>query len=380
MKNINYIIWLSMVFGNSTETVWKILKSYNSADKAYYEIVSGICPIKFTYNQNKNIKNISLDNANDIIIYCDKNKIKITCYLFSDYPKQFINLRYPPVVLYYRGDISCVNGKNITCVGTRQPSRYTIDVISAICTQLVENNFIIVSGFARGADITSHLIAVKMNRPTICVLGCGIDIDYPSGHAIYKEKIIESGGVLITEYSPLERFGRGNFHKRNILLASLSRATIVFEAKKTSGSLITANEAYNMGKKVLCIPPADILDERYAGNINILRSFAIPLYSMEDVFKVYNENNKINNTYIKNIPKAVSEIIQPEKPLNKAVPEHSFTPVQQKILDLLNNCTLHMDVIINKIDIDVAQLCLEIMELQQMGVIEEVAGNRFRKC
>ena len=135
-----------------------------------------------------------------------------------------------------------------------------------------------------------------------------------------------------------------------------------------------------MGKKVLCIPPADIFDERYTGNINILRNFAIPLYGMEDVFKVYNENNKINNTYIKNIPKAVSEIIQPEKPLNKAVPEHSFTPVQQKILDLLNNCTLHMDVIINKIDIDVAQLCLEIMELQQMGVIEEVAGNRFRKC
>lgn len=374
MGNIKYLIWLSIVFGNSSKAVWKIIELYNSPVDAYYEIVSGKCKIRFTDGQNKRISEVSIEKVLEIISYCLENNINVICYSSSSYPKYFRELSCKPVVLYYKGNISCVNGKNITCVGTRNPCQYTVKAISTICNELVNNDFTIVSGFAKGADILSHLVAIDSQKPTVCILGCGIDVNYPSGHEKYKENVIKNGGVLISEYPPLERCRKGYFHKRNILLAALSKVTIVFEAKKESGSLITAKEAHNQGKKVLCIPPADIFDERYAGNINILRSIAEPLYGVEDIFKIY------GGKYITNIINLPEECRETEKTLNQKNNKCSFTPVQQKILELLNNCTLHMDVIIHKLDMDIAELSMEIMELQQMGIIEEVAGNRFRKC
>lgn len=395
MENIKYLIWLTMVFGSTSETIWKIIKSYKSSHDAYCELMSGSCVVSPNDRQLQKVNETSLEQAEKVISYCLENGIGITGYYSSDYPAQFRNIRRPPAVLYYMGNISCLSqGKNITCVGTRCPSEYTVSTISKICTELVINGFTIVSGFAVGADIESHLTAVRLNRPTVCVLGCGIAIDYPVQNHGYREEIIKNGGVLISEFLPETKAFRGSFQKRNILLASLSKATIVFEASEKSGSLSTADEAYKQNKKLLCIPPSDISDKRYAGNIKILRTTATPLYSVEDVFSIYGIENAVRSNSASDckdvmaektekIAKSKPKDIKTEKSVtetpDKQTTEYSLTPVQIKILDLIGNCTLHIDVIIQKMDMDISDLITELMELQIMGIIEETAGSRFRK-
>ncbi len=398
MENEKYLIWFNMIFSNNYETIWKIIRSYYTLYDAYCAVVSGTCKTKLTDNQLQKLKEDSLEQAEKVVSYCSENDINIVCYDSDDYPEQLRNIQYPPIVLYYKGDISCIShGRNITCVGTRNPSEYTVATITRICTELVRNGFTIISGFAEGADVTSNLSAVSLNRPTACVLGCGVDFDYPKPNYRYREDIIKNGGVFISEYAPLDSALLYRFPKRNVILASLSYATIVFEAGKKSGSLSTAREAVKQGKKLLCVPPADIFDERYSGNIDILRTDAQPLYTAEDVFRIYGikdyvctesasdstksakvKTRKTNNT------KKDTKKKKPEKsvvePLRPEVPKRPLTPAQLKILDLLENDTLHLDVIVSKLDMEISQAMVEIFDLQMMNVIEEVSGSRFRKC
>lgn len=398
MENQKYLIWFNMVFNNNYQTIWKIIRSYYTLHDAYCAVVSGTCKTELTDRQRENLKEDSLERAEKVVSYCSGNDINIVCYDSDDYPEQLRNIQYPPIVLYCKGDISCVShGKNITCVGTRNPSEYTVATITRICTELVKVGFTIISGFAQGSDITSHLSAVNLNRPTACILGCGIAVDYPKPNYHYREDIIKNGGVFISEYAPFDSALPYRFPKRNVILASLSYATIVFEASEKSGSLSTAREAVRQGRKLLCIPPADIFNKRYFGNIEILRNGAEPLYTAEDVFRIYGIKNyictdsasdstnsakvktrKTNNTK-KDTKKKKSEKSAVE-PLRHEVPERPLTPVQLKILDLLENDTLYLDVIVSKLDMDISQAMVEIFDLQMMGVIEEVSGSRFRKC
>ncbi|MDE6500697.1 MAG: DNA-processing protein DprA [Ruminococcus sp.] len=398
MENIKYLIWLNMALSNDYKSIWQTIKSHDKLENAYFSIISGKYKIKLTDRQLKKINETSLEKAEEVVAYCAEKGVNIIRYGSENYPEKLINIEYPPLVLYCKGNISCLSDeKNITCVGTRKPSKYTVSVISRLCMQLAENGFTIVSGFAEGSDINANLSAINMKRPTVCVLGCGIDVNYPKSNYPYREKIIENGGLFVSEYTPLEKSHPFKFPKRNRILVALSDTTLVFEASGKSGSLSIAEEAVRQNKKLLCLPPADIFDSRYAGNIRLLRDNAKPLYSIEDIFRIYNMKDVISTETIKDcteIP-AVRNLktVKNEKDTiknkseesvvkmpDRKISEHSFTPVQQKILDLLDNCTLHIDVIISKFDMDISEIMLEIMELQFMGVIEETAGSIFRKC
>lgn len=307
------------------------------------------------------------------------------------------------MVLYYRGNLSCISsGRNITCVGTRTPGEYTVRTITEICTELVVNGFTIVSGFAEGTDITAHLSAVNQKRPTVCVLGCGVDYNYPKPNYRYREEVIKTGGVILSEYAPTE--GAINFHfpKRNVILAGLSDVTLVFEAGDGSGSLITAGEALKQNKRLLCLPPADISDKDYAGNIKLLREGAEAFYGTEEVYRIYGVKKHVSvmkkdsavevpevKKTKRTLKKKVTKKATPETPaVQERVPEKTspaemlneqpLSPVKRQILEMLRGCTLHMDVITYKLGIEMSDASLAISELQIAGLIEELAGNRFR--
>ena len=374
MKEIKYLIWLALIFGSASRAVWEVIETYDTVFHAYAEITGGSCTIPMTSNQKRNIEKISLEKAEEIISYCAENDINITDYNQPDYPEELKDISCPPPVLYYKGDISCIrNGKNVTCVGTRTPSSYTQKIISEICTELALNNFTIVSGFAVGCDITAHMSAVNNSGKTACILGCGLDINYPSQNQQYRKSIIKNGGVFISEFPPETPAFARNFPQRNRILSALSRVTIVFEASEKSGSLNTASLVCGQHKKLFCIPPADISDSRYSGNINLLRTYAEPLYSVDDILDIYG--------FTENKPEIRYKPEKTEHHINK-MPEKTeteFTPVQQKILSVFNDEPLHIDILIDKLDMDISEIVSEIMELQIDGVIEEITGNRYRK-
>ncbi|MCM1507030.1 MAG: DNA-processing protein DprA [Ruminococcus flavefaciens] len=400
MKEIKYLVWLAMVFGSTSEKVWEILKEYSTAYEAYSELSSGACSIRLTESQKKNVQKITLEKAEETIMNCVEKGINILGFNSPAYPERLRRIKCPPPVIYYMGNISCISQENnISCVGTRDASRYTLNTVSRICTELAMNGFTIVSGFAVGCDITSHLSAVGASRPTVCVLGCGIDINYPPQNKQYRNDILRTGGVFISEFPPNTPAYASNFPQRNRIIAGLSRATIVFEAGARSGSLSTANLVRSQKGELFCLPPTDLFDSRYSGNIKLLRSTAKPLYSVQDIFDFYGTEKVSCFSENKTPPdikkKIKSTAVKPEEhrkssPEEKAVsdvnekPEKHeiiFTPVQQKILEMLDIGAVHVDVIIQKFDdMDISEIITEIMELQIAGIIEEIAGSRYRKC
>lgn len=399
MKDIKYFIWFTIIFGVASQTAWKFIKSYDTVYDAYYELAYGSGKVNLTGKQLERLNETPLEKAENIITYCNENDINIIGCDSENYPEQFRNLKCPPFVLFYKGDISCISRRNnITCVGTRKPSEYTLKAISEICSELVLNDFTIISGFAVGSDVTAHISAINAGCPTVCILGGGVDVSYPKENDCYREEIIKNGGVIISEFLPKTPSHRFNFPKRNRLLAALSSVIVVFEAAEKSGSLDTADKAYEQGKTIMCLPPSDILDSRYAGNIGLLRTYAKPLYSIQDIFDAYDVERKVsvNTEEIPDIPenhhKKEKKSEQPEKTEQsekseqleetavKVLPDFSFTPVQKQIIDILENGESHIDVIIEKINMDISEVSVEMLELQLAGLIEELPGSRFAKC
>ncbi|MDE6035366.1 MAG: DNA-processing protein DprA [Ruminococcus sp.] len=381
MKELKYLVWLSLVFGSSSGTVWQIINSYDTAYQAYTELISGLYPVELNENQKNNINKVSPDKAGEIISYCQGNDISIVPYTSAEYPESLLKIYNPPPVLYVRGDVSCLSGdRNITCIGTRRPGEYTKKVISVICSGLVENNFTIISGFAVGCDINAHLSAVRSGGKTICILGCGVDVNYPAPNYRYRREIIGNGGAFVSEFPPDTSPYAKNFPQRNRILSALSRATIVFEAGMKSGSLSTAGLVRGQNRKLFCIPPADITDSRYAGNIYLLRNDALPVYSVNDVLRFYGQTGNVILPTPETKPATKPEIKSENHEKINNTPLLQLTPVQQKILSVFDGKdTVHMDNIIDSLDMDISEIITEIMELIISGIIEEINGNRFRK-
>lgn len=192
--------------------------------------------------------------------------------LDENYPSALRYLEEPPFVLFYYGDLHLANAASIAMIGMRSPSPYGIHMASEIAGFLKEN-FVIVSGLALGIDSISHQNAKK----TIAVLGCGIDYCYPKSHqALYNH--IKNTGLLLSEYpndTPPKRY---YFPFRNRIIAALSKAVVVVEAKKKSGTMITVGYALALGIPVLCVPTcigmADGCNQLISEGARIICSFS----------------------------------------------------------------------------------------------------------
>jgi DNA processing protein len=133
-----------------------------------------------------------------------------------------------------------------------------------------------------GTDITAHLAAIRAGGKTIAVKGCGIDYIYPEQNMKYTGEIVKKG-LIISEYPPGTPPKAVHFPIRNRIIAALSDALLVTEGGSQSGSLSTAGLAADFGKDVFVIPPHDIFDKDYQGNIDLLRDGAIAVYNAMDI-------------------------------------------------------------------------------------------------
>lgn len=184
-----------------------------------------------------------------------KNKMKCsyTTILSEDYPKRLKAIACPPFVLFYYGDLSLLNNKTIGVIGMRYPSEYGVDVTQRLVSDLVKEDYVIVSGLALGVDGIAHKTCIDFKGKTIAVLGCGIDYCYPSTNFDLYE-VIKKDHLLVSEYplglSPQKWY----FPARNRLIAGFSDSLLVTEAKEKSGTMITVGFALEQGKDVLAVP------------------------------------------------------------------------------------------------------------------------------
>ena len=161
-----------------------------------------------------------------------------------DYPERLKQLKYPPYVLFYIGRKELLKGNCLSIVGTRQPSYYGVSATRQLVS-LVNNRYVLVSGMAKGIDALVHQNAER----TIGILGNGLNYDYPlCNRQLYS--YMREKQLLISEYPLDTRPQRYHFPFRNRLIAALSDDIVVMQAGKNSGSLLTANEAFKLNRRV----------------------------------------------------------------------------------------------------------------------------------
>ena len=191
----------------------------------------------------------------------------------------------PPRRLYLRGagNLAILNGPAVAIVGARACSPYGAQVARMLGRELASAGVVVVSGMARGVDGEAHRGALESDGHTVAVLGCGIDRDYPAAHASLARAIAERS-LLVSEYEHGVPPSPYRFPARNRIVAGLSAATVVVEARERSGALITADFALEEGREVFA-GPGEISSALSAGTNVLLRLGATPLTSAGDVLE-----------------------------------------------------------------------------------------------
>jgi len=209
----------------------------------------------------------------------------------KNYPKLLKEIYDPPQTLYVNGPLKSKEKYPLAVVGTRKVSLYGQKITRSLVKVLAQAGFTIISGLALGVDGIAHQTTLDVGGRTIAVLGSGLDIIYPSSHQQLAQKIIESNGVIVSEYEPKSRPSKWTFPARNRIVAGMSLGTLVIEAPKKSGALITARFALEQGREVFAVP-GSVYNENSAGCNLLIKMGAKPVTKPEDILEAFDLNLK----------------------------------------------------------------------------------------
>lgn len=275
-------------------------------------------------------------------------------YVDDQYPAPLREISDPPPVLYVRGQLLPEDRRALAVVGTRKASRYGIDAAKDLSYKLAKQGITIISGLALGIDSAAHQGAIEAHGRTIAILGCGIDILYPSENRKLALNIIEHGAV-ISEF-PLGTKPLGaNFPRRNRIVSGLSLGVLVAEAPESSGALITASLAAEQGREVFAVP-ANIYNRNGLGCNRLIQDGAKLVMSENDVLEEFDIAFEHAETRTK-----TREIIP-------------TSDIETQILNLLDVEPTHIDEIVRKVGLSTAQVSSTLTLLELKG-LAKAAGN-----
>ena len=194
------------------------------------------------------------ERAEKEIKFCEKHHIKIHYFKDESYPYRLERCEDGPVILYQSGDTNLNQQRTIGIVGSRNATLYGEFFTQKICKELVVHNPLIISGMAYGIDHFAHKAALENRLLTVGAMAHGLDRIYPSIHKKTVDKMLEEGGGLVSEFMSETNPDRENFPKRNRIIAGMSDAVLVIEAKAGGGALITAKLANDYNRDVFALP------------------------------------------------------------------------------------------------------------------------------
>ncbi|OCA85454.1 DNA protecting protein DprA [Bacillus sp. FJAT-27225] len=212
------------------------------------------------------------------------NKISIITILDPEYPEILKQIYQPPWALFAKGDVSILaNEPKLAVVGSREATQYGKNAIRLLFPGLLERGIVIVSGLAKGIDACAHECAIRNAGRTIAVIAGGLYHIYPEENRKLANQMFKSQLVL-SEYPPDTKPSRWQFPMRNRIISGLSRGTIIIEAKRKSGSLITANYAVNEGREVFSLP-GSIFNPLSGGANELIQQGAKLVTTAEDIIE-----------------------------------------------------------------------------------------------
>ena len=286
-KDTLYWIWLSNALGAGSSAFRRLISLYDTPFDIFRAEEEELEQIpQLTERAKRALCDKSLEGATEILDLCERESIGILTYDEDAYPRALREIQKPPMLLYYRGNLPDFN-RNLCVgiVGTRSMSAYGLRQAYKMSYELASAGAVVVSGMAKGIDGVAAGAALKAGGVTVAVLGCGVDVAYPTHHKPLSLEIAKNG-VILSEYAPGSRPNSYHFPMRNRIISGLSQATVVVEAGIGSGSLITAKDAILQGRDVFAIP-ANVGSKGADGTNGLLRDGAKMALSADDVLAPY---------------------------------------------------------------------------------------------
>lgn len=273
----------------------------------------------------------------------------------KNYPEILKKIKNPPENLFFIGSLPRTDEKSFAIVGTRMYSSYGKQIATEIAGDLSEAGLTIVSGLAPGIDTFSHQAVVERKKRTIAVLGTGLDKEsiYPQSNLRLAEKILETGGCLISEYPPGTRGTNFTFPQRNRIISGLSLGVLVIEAKIKSGSLITADWAQKQKRKIFAVP-GQIHSSNSKGPNYLIKNGATLVENANDILK---------------------ELNLPLKSMNASV--NGENEEENIILNMLKEESLHIDKIIEKTKLPASKIASTLAILEIKDIVINLGKNIY---
>lgn len=280
----------------------------------------------------------------------------------SRYPRLLRQIHDPPPALYCAGRIEILSGPSVALVGSRRPTVYGREVSRKLARELSALGLCVVSGLARGVDSEAHWGALQEEGVTVGVLGCGIDVVYPPENGELFRRVREEG-CLVSEFPRGSPPMRHHFPARNRIISGLAHGTVVTQAAKGSGSIITANLALEQGRDVWAVPGAITLPLSWGPNW-LIQQGAKAVLSVQDV--------------LEELPHSVLERLEAESAQPSPAPK--ATAAEEEVLDLLAVDTmLHIDAILTRSGLDLAALSDILLGLELKGLIRQSPGRQYSR-
>jgi DNA protecting protein DprA len=353
----------------------KLLERFGSAEGVFHarrgelealrlkpETVESILKREFHEKADEELQNVK-NLGGDILILDD-----------GSYPYLLREIADPPITLYVKGDWqACFDAPCVAVVGSRRCSTYGENASLMLARDLAERGICIVSGLARGIDSAAHRGAIEAKGRTIAVLGTGIDNVYPKENAKLVEKILDSGGAIVSQFPLGTPPLKDNFPYRNRIISGLSLGVLLVEASERSGSLITARLAAEQNREIFAVP-GNITSRNSFGTNYLIKSGAKLVQQWQDV--------------VAELPAEIgAEILPPaiEKTVNELPQQQTLIPAdltenEKKIFRLLSTDEpTHFDNLFEASGLSVGDLSAALLGLEMRDLVRALPAQCFMR-
>lgn len=266
------------------------------------------------------------------------------------YPSKLKEIKNPPKKLFLRGNLEILQNNSIAIVGSRECTSYGFYEAYEFAKELSKKGICVISGLAQGIDTAAHLGAMHQKGKTIAVLGTGLNKIYPKENELLAKSIIKNKGLIISEYELFQERKSENFPKRNRIMSGLSDGILVIEARKKSGTLITARYAREQGKKLFSLPGSvDVINS--SGTNELIKNGATLITEIKDIldeFAIQNKKEEVNQEY-------------------------------KKVYEVLTSTPIHINQICKITNSSMAEVNQIVTMLEIEGLIKSLPNNEFIK-
>lgn len=337
------------------------------ASAGILETVKGIGPGK----ADKIIRSRAAADVDGEVAAASGQGVRIICREDADYPAGLKRIPDAPIVLYVKGELLPTDAVAVAIVGSRRCTIYGSEQARRFGELLAGAGFTVVSGLARGIDAFAHHGTVEAGGRSIAVMGCGLSEIYPPDNRVLAEKLLENG-AWVSELPMQAAVRAENFPGRNRIIAGMTLGTIVVEAPRRSGALITGRLASEYNREVFAVP-GRVQDAMSQGTNALIRDGAAKLVTcLEDVLDELGE--------VGAAMRPAEDATRGSQPDRGKAPSPARSPVglsavESRVYEVVGYDPLLQDVVLRAAELPVGEVLAALTSLELKGLIQRLPGG-----